>query len=410
MSFNRDISISSIIPNVGLWNYTTPAAVDFNNTLSVFYLGSSDDGIFYITTTNGTNWTSVKNVSTPLRGYDNNGTWYSTSKDGVTWTGQISISGQVGGQGFRPKTAPSAVVYQEKLYLFWSGNGQDGIFFSTFDGKNWKKQDRLKTPGIADYTNGYAVTFNGLLYLFWNGPGNNGTWLMTMDSSGNWSPQASIRDQLKSGIMNFYKSTSPTALVLADSFVLRLFWISTDKSVWYTDYKADTKKWQPAQNLSNDIQISPLMEFSGVCAVTSQLIPYVFTEATDKTLWCAQSLNYELTSDNMLSPATAINYNWSFTVKSTDAVLIDWAKKRCHGEFVVPTGDGNKSIANWLFKNLSDSNAPQFQQVADKIVALFGACMSKPGVAHYIRGKIIDLPSVPNSGVLLVWHLLMDSN
>jgi hypothetical protein len=39
--------------------------------------------------------------------------------------------------GVDEDTAPSAVVFKGKIYLFYSGSGNDGVFYVVYNGTKW---------------------------------------------------------------------------------------------------------------------------------------------------------------------------------------------------------------------------------------------------------------------------------
>jgi hypothetical protein len=123
----------------------------------------------------------------------------------------------------------SSVIFQDLLYVFYSGVGEDGAWYATLD----QKSDHWSGPfsclaggasgmGIAEYTSPCSVVFNGSLYLFFNGAGHDGTyWTQTSDGT-NWTAIASVSQNMGKREETFGSRTSPSATVYRDD--LYLFW------------------------------------------------------------------------------------------------------------------------------------------------------------------------------------------
>lgn len=204
---------------------TSPSAVYFNKKVHLFYNGSGQYG----------------------------GTEYTTLSGGYDWSPIVYLRGQVGGtdsQQFQPETSPNATVFKKKLYLFW--NSGTGVWYSTLKGGQWETQARVETvEGVAKGTSPFAVSFNDSLYLFWNGSGNDGTYFSTFDGV-TWDKQTSMRDKI--GSSGFLPGTSPSAVVLKRN-LLRVFWVGSggnSQSFWYSDYDTKTDVWNGQRNWADE--------------------------------------------------------------------------------------------------------------------------------------------------------------
>ncbi len=84
--------------------------------------------------------------------------------------------------------SPAAVVFNNKIYLFHQGRGNDGlIWFSTFDGYNWSDDRRFPMGtyyGLKDSP--AAAVFNNKIYVVYHDP-NDELRVGTMYSWGNWT-------------------------------------------------------------------------------------------------------------------------------------------------------------------------------------------------------------------------------
>lgn len=116
------------------------------------------------------------------KGADNNQLYY-TYFDGKKWAtdpGSLVIPGvEMGATGSAP---PAAVVYDGKLYVFYTATANDYICYTYFDGKNWAADaSSLIVPDAAEMDNTTApavAVYNGYLYIAYKGGG----WTMDPDS------------------------------------------------------------------------------------------------------------------------------------------------------------------------------------------------------------------------------------
>jgi hypothetical protein len=117
MPFRSQQNLSNFVGGIGLYDHSSPASVVFKDMLYVFYVGRGGDGIFY-TTAKAWDWSPIKNINDQARNI-----------------------------GVASNTSPSAVVYKDKIYLFYNGKGNDGTWFTTFDGSRWSLA--LSISGLA---------------------------------------------------------------------------------------------------------------------------------------------------------------------------------------------------------------------------------------------------------------------
>ena len=149
---NWDSQLQPSLPNWG-WNYLNsviPAPVVFNGQLYVFFQGGQSNGtMWYISSSNGTEWNGGTATEVPNTG----------------------MSG-----------SPSPVVFNDKLYVFHMGSGQDGKLYCNVmssDG-TWGGDTLLQTSYLGDDVwmwsgdnseyclSPSAVVFNGQIYCFYN--------------------------------------------------------------------------------------------------------------------------------------------------------------------------------------------------------------------------------------------------
>ncbi|MFK4720539.1 hypothetical protein ABIE89_001639 [Bradyrhizobium niftali] len=138
----------------------------------------------------------------PLFGENRGSLWYDVCDQSGTWAGDVQV----------PDTqlleSPSAVVYNNKIYVFHQGVGSNSgsLWFDVFDGISWAGDKPVPSAaGISASPS--AVVFDNKIYVFHQGPGDNGQlWYnvfdgTTMGWTGGVVPNASM-------------SSSPAAVVI----------------------------------------------------------------------------------------------------------------------------------------------------------------------------------------------------
>lgn len=246
---------------IGIADNTSPCAVSFHGSLYLFWCGSGNDGIF-CTIFNGSSWGSI-----------------------------FSIASMEGGQGFLPNTSPAAEVFNSKLYLFWNGKGDDGIWYTTFDGHTWTNQlsvkDKVPSMSISKDTSPAAVAFQGGLYLFWNGAGKDST-LFTRFSNEAWDSVSSLAVDV--GGQGYLASTSPSALSLGDQAGIRVFWTGSGANgAWHASFNGS--RWTHQVSMSQETGDQSLMANTNVNAAFFEGTQYVFWTGSDskQTIWFSTS-------------------------------------------------------------------------------------------------------------------------
>ncbi|KAM5522374.1 hypothetical protein FOXYSP1_16265 [Fusarium oxysporum f. sp. phaseoli] len=131
---------------------TSPAMVEFNGLLYLFFNGSGLNGT-WMTTFNRNVWTDVSPVTSNLGGNfmdrtspaifvsddkrvltllwygsGSNGTWYTTTTNGITWSNQVGLND---GQVLMAGSSPCGIDYHGRPYIFFVGG--DGNLWN-YDG------------------------------------------------------------------------------------------------------------------------------------------------------------------------------------------------------------------------------------------------------------------------------------
>jgi hypothetical protein len=146
----------------------------------------------------------------------------------MQFSNQVQLSSLVSNIGLQ--ASPAAVQYGNNLYVFYNGVGNDGIFYTSFNGQNWSSVVNIASQvsgiGIMKNTAPWAEVYGALLYVFYNGSGNDGTYYVTFDGT-TWASPVSLRSLI--GSMSFASQSSPSAAAYQD---LYLFWTGSDNSLY----------------------------------------------------------------------------------------------------------------------------------------------------------------------------------
>ncbi|EXA35887.1 hypothetical protein FOVG_13004 [Fusarium oxysporum f. sp. pisi HDV247] len=127
---------------------TSPAMVEFNGLLYLFFNGSGLNGT-WMTTSNGNVWAIASPVTSNLGGNfmdrtspaifvsddkrvltllwygsGSNGTWYTTTTNGITWSNQVGLND---GQVLMAGSSPCGIGYHGRPYIFFYSLAMDAF-------------------------------------------------------------------------------------------------------------------------------------------------------------------------------------------------------------------------------------------------------------------------------------------
>ncbi|KZV90467.1 hypothetical protein EXIGLDRAFT_720325 [Exidia glandulosa HHB12029] len=176
-------------------------------------------------------------------------------------------------------TYPAPVSFQEKLYVFYNGSGNDGIWYTVFDGTSWAPMVSVRqlVPSLSVYpgTSPSAVVYRGLLYLFYNGSGRDGTYYTTFDGS-KWNSSITSVAQAAGG-QGFLPETSPAATVYGGK--LQLFWSGSGRDgIWFTTF--DSKVWAAQTSLNSLVKNIGIRDSTSPAVCTVDKYLYVFYQGS----------------------------------------------------------------------------------------------------------------------------------
>jgi len=241
---------------LNMWQNTSPSTAVLNNanTLYLFYSGSGGTGLWYTSTSNNAqSWAPVQPVQPPT------GPMKNTSPSSV---------------GFSPGG-------QEAIYLFYNGNGNDGIYsMSSANGTSWTSPQLVGGGNIGmsvmQGTSPNAVVLGNTLYLFFTGGGGGGIFYTTSENGVTWSEVASVGSSLQGGTMQVEQRTSPSAVVIGSQ--LYLFWTDVNgDGLWSTSFDATSQTWSSAAAMSQQFPGGqPFVNGTSACAAVYNNEGYVF--------------------------------------------------------------------------------------------------------------------------------------
>jgi hypothetical protein len=198
-----------------------PGLAVFKGRLYCAHQGYGENGELWWTTFDGNVWSADRQIpnaaisgSPALIGFFDqagNGTlWcvyqgrgptnlmeYAVTSDGITWSQDQEIPTAVAGSG------PGVAAFKGKLYVAYQEGGEEGVgngelWWVTFDGNGWSKQQQVPNVGISGSP--ALAEYQGGLLCVHEGERNSGTLWYTITYDGiTWSPDQEIPNLGTSG-------------------------------------------------------------------------------------------------------------------------------------------------------------------------------------------------------------------
>lgn len=228
---------------------TGPAAVVFHNRLYVFFHGSGGDGIFhtYLDDVVQNRWSEIyhavkddfdRNSSPAATVFNRNGVeelwlcWHKSSSYSIRFAYSDDIKGYgwygpadaaIPNLSMLKGSSPSIVTFQSKIYLFFSGSGKDGIFYTSYDGKSWQSVtalgSRIGNSIFGRSSPAASVSETGVeLVLTWSGSGSDGSYFCFTQDGDAWYRSGSLRNSID-GPQQLMVDTSPCAIYCKWAFL-----------------------------------------------------------------------------------------------------------------------------------------------------------------------------------------------
>lgn len=169
---------------------------------------------------------------------------------------------------------PSAVEFNDEVYVFYQGPGNDEqLYFthaSSIGSGNWVQSTPVANTQIASSGSPGVVLFNGLAYVFYPSP-NDAICYRTLSTSGDWGAQGSVPAAQMTG------KPSP----MAYNGILYVFYEgSGGGTMWYVS-SSDAVDWSvPVQVAMTGISASP-----SLVVYDSKLCCFMQGPGNDNQLW-----------------------------------------------------------------------------------------------------------------------------
>jgi hypothetical protein len=278
---------------------TSPAVTTGGTNEFIAWMGLNND--VYFAEFNGTSWINHQIVGGPgwtaqtsaapslafvyendvwlaWKGLSDNNIWYSIW-DGTSWSTQQVVSGS--GWTAATNYAPSLVLFQNSVYLTWTGDGtaQDIWFtYQTGIGNQWGPQQTVSGPGwTAQASSAPSIetseTFEyGFIYLFWQEKSSNGIW----ETNGLTYPNSYLISwsdgQFQVGGLT---DVAPAAVTLGSNL-----------TVFYKESTSNVLSYFCAEN-SGNVSGSGWSAFTNVAPAVASSTDSILAwkNATDNTVW-----------------------------------------------------------------------------------------------------------------------------
>lgn len=122
--------------------------------------------------------------------------------------------------------------------------------------------------------------------------------------------------------MPFQPQTSPSPLVLLESYAVRWFWVEkASQTLWYSDYRTDGGDWSPLKKLSCDGDVPKLAINTNITAVQFLNKPYIFWNYGTGVSFCPGFV-WEISDTTSAKPTQLLRESDSFTFSTSDSTLV----------------------------------------------------------------------------------------
>jgi hypothetical protein len=268
----------------------------------------------------------------------------------INFNTPVNLAIDSSGMGVMPNSIPAAAVYSNNLYIFYVGNGNNGAFFTSYNGQAWTNQVEQVSAGIGIMANTSLSTtaFNDLLYLFYTGNGNNGVFYTTCSSVMTWVPAAVVPGSSP------MQGTSPSAVWFNDN--LYLFYNNSGNDGIYVSSTGDGNNWsQPSLVGGGKIGMSVAQGTSPNAVVFDDMLYLFFvggggggifyTTSADGQNWGAvQSVGYSMGQAMMAGANTSPS-----AVASGSNLYLFWTDVNGQGLLVTSFDGSNWSPAQNMY-------------------------------------------------------------
>jgi hypothetical protein len=151
-------------------------------------------------------------------------------------------------------------VFQNRLYAAWKGvNNDQGIYWSSFDGRSWAPQQRIANVGTSKGPS--LAVLQGLLFAAWKGVNNDqGIWWSSFDGR-SWAPQQNV-----SGVGS---SVGPGLATFNNEMVAAWKGVGNDQGIYWS-VVFDTTPFNQSLGFAMQSQLETNWCWSAVATSTSR--------------------------------------------------------------------------------------------------------------------------------------------
>ena len=213
-----------------------------------------------------------------------------SSFDGTNWAAQATIPGN-------SSIGPSLAVYGNRLYAAWKGEHADQrLFYSSFDGTNWAAQATI--PGNSSIGPSLAV-YGNRLYAAWKGEHADQRLFYSSFDGTNWAAQATIPGN---------SSIGPSLAVYGNRLYAAWKGEHADQRLFYSSF--DGTNWAAQATIPGNSSIGPSLAVYGNRLYAAWKGEHadqrLFYSSFDGTNWAAQAT---IPGNSSIGPSLAVYGN-----------------------------------------------------------------------------------------------------
>lgn len=207
--WNGDVKISAMQGGISPKSNMAPNIAVYHGLLFMVYLDPSSHEV-YTSWFDGTTWFGNKKINDQSGGIDPESTYnpaisvyqdtlyiaytgrylsnlYTATFDGITWSGNTEISAQPGGISPSSSYSPGMCVYNSRLYLTYLGAHLTNMYTASFDGATWTGNTKISDQpgGIAPASNYNpdVDVYDNKMYLVYKGTWFNDLYTCSFDGT-----------------------------------------------------------------------------------------------------------------------------------------------------------------------------------------------------------------------------------
>jgi hypothetical protein len=203
--------------------------------------------------------------------------WY----DGSQWKGHEQVV--VPGRGPLTNAAPALAVYEDKLYLVYKAHSDNRIFWSWYDGSRWEGDEQVDVAGKGPLTNAAPAlaVYEDKLYLAYKAYSDNRIfWSWYDGSSSQWKGDDQVKVDDRTGPL----TDAAPALAVYDNKLYLVYKAHSDNRIFWSWYDGSGSQWKGlAQVVVPGSE--PLTDAAPALAVYDNKLYLVYKGHSVDTIW-----------------------------------------------------------------------------------------------------------------------------